>query len=80
MTKQPSPPRRRSTPEQRRQQAATFWVDLVTRKILPPTAGTLALAWLLVTHQLEPWQLPLIAGLIGSPLVSWGSKPQEGDA
>lgn len=46
------------------------YVLIVTRDLLPPVAGTF-LTWYLPTHDLfEYWQLPLLAGLYGIPLVA----------
>lgn len=46
------------------------YVIIVTRDILPPVAGIFLAVFWGVTNQLEPWMLPLIAGLCGVPLVA----------
>lgn len=46
------------------------YVLIATRDILPPLTGVvLALFWGF-TGALEPWHLPLVAGLLGIPLVA----------
>lgn len=46
------------------------YVVIVTRDILPPTTGVFLMVYWVVTRQLEPWHLPLAAGLMGIPLVA----------
>jgi hypothetical protein len=46
------------------------YVLIVTRDIAPPLAGLFLTIWLPLAGQLEAWQLPLIAGLFGVPLVA----------
>lgn len=53
------------TPERIRE-----WILLATRDILPPLTGVFFSVYLPVTGQFEAWQLPLIAGLFGIPLVA----------
>lgn len=46
------------------------YVLIVTRDVVPPLGGLFLLIFLPITGQLEYWQLPLIAGLFGIPLVA----------
>jgi len=46
------------------------YVVIVTRDILPPVAGIFLSIYWGVTATLQPWMLPLIAGLCGVPLVA----------
>ena len=50
------------------------YVLIVTRDIAPPLAGLFLSIFLPLAGQFEAWQLPLIAGLFGIPLVA----PREG--
>lgn len=54
------------------------YVLICTRDIFPPGAGIFLAIYLPVTHQFAAWQLPLIAGLLGLPVV-WprGAKDTE---
>jgi hypothetical protein len=52
-------------------------VLIIMRDILIP-AGGLALALILpLTDRFEYWHLPLIAGMLGVPLVARGGDPPE---
>lgn len=53
------------TPESLRQ-----WILLATRDVLPPVTGLFLAIYLPLAGQFEAWQLPLIAGLLGIPLVA----------
>lgn len=53
------------------------YVLIIMRDILIP-AGGLALALILpLTDRFEYWHLPLIAGMLGVPLVARGGEPPE---
>lgn len=55
------------------------YVLIVMRDVLIP-AGGLALAMILpLTERFEYWHLPLIAGMLGVPLVARGGDPPEHD-
>jgi hypothetical protein len=46
------------------------YVLILTRDVIPPAGGLFLCIYLPVTGQFEYWQLPLIAGLFGIPLVA----------
>ena len=46
------------------------YVLIITRDILPPILGGFGFVYLLLTQQFEPWHLPIIAGMVGVPLVA----------
>lgn len=46
------------------------YILILTRDVLPPMGGLFLCIYLPATHQFEYWQLPLIAGLFGIPLVA----------
>lgn len=46
------------------------YVLIATRDILPPLIGAFLSVYLPLSHQFEYWQLPLIAGAFGIPLVA----------
>jgi hypothetical protein len=46
------------------------YVLIVTRDIVPPIVGAFLTVYLPLTHQFAYWQLPLLAGLFGVPLVA----------
>ncbi len=46
------------------------YVLIVTRDILPPLTGLFLSVYLPLAGQFSAWQLPLIAGLLGIPLVA----------
>jgi hypothetical protein len=50
------------------------YVLIFTRDILPPGVGTFLAIFLPLAGAFEAWQLPLIAGLFGVPLVAPRSK------
>lgn len=50
---------------------------IVMRDIVPPLTGVFLCVLLPVTHQFEYWQLPLLAGLFGVPLVAARDDPPE---
>lgn len=53
------------------------YVLIVMRDIVPPLTGVFLCVLLPVTHQFEYWQLPLLAGLFGVPLVAARDDPPE---
>jgi hypothetical protein len=46
------------------------YVLILTRDVVPPSAGTFLSIYLPLTGQFTSWQLPLLAGLFGVPLVA----------
>lgn len=52
------------------------YVLIVMRDILIPGAGIFLAVYLPVTHLFSPWQLPLLAGMLGTPLVGRGGEPE----
>jgi hypothetical protein len=52
------------------------YILIVTRDIFPPLAGLFLSIYLPVSGQFEYWQLPLIAGAFGIPLVA-PREPKE---
>lgn len=46
------------------------YVLIATRDIIPPITGTFLSIYLPLAGQFSAWQLPLIAGLLGIPLVA----------
>lgn len=50
-------------------------VLIVVRDLLVPGAGVFLAVDLMVSGRMEPWHLPLIAGMLGTPLVGRGGKP-----
>ena len=57
------------TPERLRQ-----YVLVVTRDVLPPITGVFLAVYLPLAGEFSAWQLPLIAGLLGIPLVAPRAK------
>jgi len=53
------------------------YVLIVVRDIVIPLAGVFLAIFLLVTDRGEYWHLPLIAGMLGVPLVARGGDPPE---
>lgn len=51
------------------------YVLVVMRDILTPGAGIFLAVYLAVSGTFEPWQLPLLAGMLGVPLVARGGPP-----
>jgi hypothetical protein len=50
--------------------------------VLIPVAGVFLTVYLLVTRTMQPWHLPLIAGMLGTPLVARGAPapvPEQRD-
>lgn len=45
------------------------YILIVMRDVLPPSTGTFLSVYLPLSHQFAYWQLPLLAGLFGVPLV-----------
>lgn len=45
--------------------------------VLIPCAGVFLTIYLLVTGTMQPWHLPLIAGMLGTPLVARGAPAPE---
>jgi hypothetical protein len=60
------------TPQQLR-----AYVLIVMRDILPPLVGAFLSIYLAVSGRFEYWQLPLLAGLFGVPLVRGSSDVPE---
>jgi hypothetical protein len=50
-----------------------FAALIVTRDVLIPGGGLFLAIYLPLSHSLEPWHLPLIAGMLGTPLVGRGT-------
>lgn len=62
----------------RRLSIIRYAVLILMRDVLIPGGG-LFLALQPPGGSLEPWHLPLIAGMLGTPLVARGEKPPEVD-
>lgn len=61
------------------------YVLIVMRDIVIPGAGVFLSIYLPVSGTFQPWQLPLLAGMLGVPLVARGANgdeesPDGGDA
>jgi hypothetical protein len=52
------------------------YVLIVTRDIIIPMAGAFLAIYLPISGKFQPWQLPLIAGMLGTPLVGRGTTPE----
>lgn len=52
------------------------YVLIITRDILPPLVGTFLTIYLPLSGAFAAWQLPLIAGLFGVPLVAPRKTPE----
>lgn len=52
------------------------YVLIVVRDIIIPVTGAFLATYLPLAHLFEPWQLPLIAGMLGTPLVARGGSPE----
>lgn len=52
-------------------------VLIVMRDLLIPGGGLLLAIVLPLNGTLSPWHLPLIAGMLGTPLVARGGMPTE---
>jgi hypothetical protein len=50
---------------------------IVVRDVLIPIGGMFLAIYLPLTNSLQPWHLPLIAGMLGTPLVARGANPPE---
>ena len=61
----------------RRLSVIRYAVLIAVRDVLVPVAGLVLALALPLTGRLEPWHLPLIAGMIGTPLVGRGEAPPE---
>lgn len=55
------------------------YVLILMRDVVTPGTGLFLSVYLPVTHQFAYWQLPLLAGLFGVPLVGRDSPPPEDD-
>ncbi len=53
------------------------YILIVTRDVLPPLTGVFLSIYLPVAGEFSAWQLPLIAGLLGIPLVA--PRPAKDD-
>jgi hypothetical protein len=51
-------------------QRVRAYVLIVMRDIIPPLVGAFLSVFLPLSHQFAYWQLPLLAGLFGVPLVA----------
>lgn len=56
------------------------YVLIITRDVLPPLAGLFLTIYLPLSGQFEYWQLPLLAGLYGTPLVAATRDPPSAEA
>jgi hypothetical protein len=54
-----------------------FAVLILVRDVVIPGAGVYLAIRGLVVGTLEAWHLPLIAGMLGTPLVARGESPPE---
>lgn len=52
---------------------------ILVRDVLIPLGGLFLAVYLPISGSLQPWHLPLIAGMLGTPLVARGEKPPEVD-
>ena len=50
---------------------------IVMRDLLIPGGGLFLAIYLSSTGKLSPWHLPLIAGMLGTPLVARGEVPPD---
>lgn len=55
------------------------YILIVMRDVVPPLTAVFLCIFLPATHQFAYWQLPLLAGLFGVPLVGKDSAPTEDD-
>lgn len=54
-----------------------FAALILMRDFLIPVGGLFLAIYAPVTHSLQPWELPLIAGMLGTPLVARGASPPD---
>lgn len=52
---------------------------IAVRDVLIPIGGLFLAVYLPMSGSLQPWHLPLIAGMLGTPLVARGESPPETD-
>jgi hypothetical protein len=52
------------------------YVLIVMRDVLIPGGGLFLAIYLPLSDLFQPWQLPLIAGMLGTPLVGRGEEPE----
>jgi hypothetical protein len=52
-------------------------VLIFMRDLVIPGAGVFLAVYLSSTGKLSPWHLPLIAGMLGTPLVARGGMPSD---
>jgi hypothetical protein len=52
------------------------YVLIVVRDIVIPLAGVFLAVYLPLASLFEPWQIPMIAGMLGTPLVARGGAPE----
>lgn len=57
-------------------QGLRAWATVIVRDILTPGAGLFLCVWLPLSGNWSPWQLPLLAGMLGVPLVARGTAEQ----
>lgn len=53
---------------------------MLMRDILIPGAGIFLSIYLAMSGTFQPWQLPLLAGMLGVPLVARGVEVDEGES
>lgn len=51
------------------------YILIFMRDAIIPGAGVFLAIWLPLTDTFEPWHLPLLAGMLGVPLVGRGGDP-----
>jgi hypothetical protein len=56
---------------------ARAWVLIAVRDVIIPIAGVVLAVLLPLTDRFEYWHLPLIAGMLGVPLVARGGDPPK---
>jgi hypothetical protein len=57
-----------------------FAALIAVRDVLIPGCGLFLAVYLPLSNSLEPWHLPLIAGMLGTPLVGRTDGPPEPDS
>jgi hypothetical protein len=60
-------------------QGAREWISVLMRDLVIPGLGCYLTYRGYITGALEPWHLPLLAGLLGTPLVGRIGVPKEPD-
>jgi hypothetical protein len=54
-----------------------YAVLILMRDVLIPGGGLFLSVYLPISGSLQPWHLPLIAGMLGTPLVARGERPPD---